>query len=189
MAASDAALAVRVLGIDPGSVRTGWGVVERSGSKLIGIAAGVIEAGSDDELHQRLPVIYDGLRAVILEYKPTTVAVEDIFYARNVQSALKLGHARGVALLAAGHNGLDVTPYPPAVVKRTIAGSGRAEKDQVALIVGAILGWKQLPAIDATDALAIAITHAQASRMPASLSKPSRMPARATRSRMPKVRK
>jgi crossover junction endodeoxyribonuclease RuvC len=157
---------VRVLGIDPGSVRTGWGVVERSGSKLIGIAAGVIEAGSKDELHERLPVIYDGLRAVILEHQPTTVAVEDIFYARNVQSALKLGHARGVALLAAGHAGLDVSSYPPAVVKRTVAGRGSAEKEQVAQIVGAILGWKTLPAIDATDALAIAITHAQASRMP-----------------------
>lgn len=160
------AASVRVLGIDPGSVRTGWGVVERSGSKIVGIAAGVIEAGSKDELHLRLPVIYDGLRAVIIEHAPTTVAVEDIFYSRNVQSALKLGHARGVALLAAGHSGLDVTAYPPAVVKRSIAGSGRAEKEQVAMIVGAILGWKQLPAIDATDALAIAITHAQAAGRP-----------------------
>lgn len=166
---------MRVLGIDPGSVRTGWGVVERSGSKLTGIAAGVIEAGSTDELHLRLAVIYDGLRAVIVDYQPTTVAVEDIFYARSVKSALTLGHARGVALLAAGHSGLDVTPYPPALVKRSIAGSGRAEKEQVAMIVGAILGWKTLPAIDATDALAIAITHAQASRM-AIASKPTRMP-------------
>ncbi len=157
---------LRVLGIDPGSVRTGWGVVERSGSKIVGIAAGVIEAGEKDELHERLPVIYDGLKAVIVEHAPHTVAVEDIFYARNVQSALKLGHARGVALLAAGHHGLNVSAYPPAVVKRSIAGSGRAEKEQVAQIVGAILGWKSLPAIDATDALAIAITHAQASRMP-----------------------
>jgi len=157
---------VRVLGIDPGSVRTGWGVVERSGSKIVGIAAGVIEAGSKDELHDRLPVIYDGLRAVIVEHAPNSVAVEDIFYSRNVASALKLGHARGVALLAAGHSGLDVTAYPPAVVKRSIAGSGRAEKEQVAMIVGAILGWKQLPAIDATDALAVAITHAQATGRP-----------------------
>lgn len=157
---------VRVLGIDPGSVRTGWGIVDRNGSKLVGIAAGVIEAGAKVELHLRLPVIYDGLRAVILDYQPTTVAVEDIFYAVSVKSALTLGHARGVALLAAGHSGLDVSAYPPAIVKRTIAGSGRAEKEQVAMIVGAILGWKTLPAIDATDALAVAITHAQASRMP-----------------------
>lgn len=180
---NNAATLWRVLGIDPGSVRTGWGIVERHGSKLVGIAAGVIEAGSDDELHQRLPVIYDGLRAVIAEYRPTTVAVEDIFYARNVQSALKLGHARGVALLAAGHQGLDVSAYPPAVVKRTIAGSGRAEKEQVAQIVGAILGWKQLPAIDATDALAIAITHAQASRMPIAAPANAPRPGRGGRAR------
>jgi crossover junction endodeoxyribonuclease RuvC len=172
MIARASSASVRVLGIDPGSVRTGWGVVERSGSRIIGIAAGVIEAGSKDELHLRLPVIYDGLRAVILEHKPTTVAVEDIFYSRNVQSALKLGHARGVALLAAGHSGLDVTAYPPAVVKRSIAGSGRAEKEQVAMIVGAILGWKKLPAIDATDALAVAITHAQAAGRPNTLPVP-----------------
>lgn len=177
MTSRPTATPVRVLGIDPGSVRTGWGVVERSGSKLVGIAAGVIEAGSTDELHQRLAVIYDGLRAVIADHAPTTVAVEDIFYARSVKSALVLGHARGVALLAAGHSGLDVTPYPPAVVKRSIAGSGRAEKEQVAMIVGAILGWKTLPAIDATDALAVAITHAQASRMPVVV-KPTRPPAR-----------
>jgi len=175
MTSRPTATPVRVLGIDPGSVRTGWGVVERSGSKLVGIAAGVIEAGSTAELHMRLPVIYDGLRAVIIEHRPTTVAVEDIFYARSVKSALTLGHARGVALLAAGHSGLDVTPYPPAVVKRSIAGSGRAEKEQVAMIVGAILGWKTLPAIDATDALAIAITHAQASRLVIA-SKPPRLP-------------
>ena len=157
---------MRVLGIDPGSVKTGWGVIERSGSKIVGIAAGVIEAGAKNELHQRLAVIYDGLRAVITEHQPHTVAVEDIFYARNVKSALTLGHARGVALLAAGHSALDVTAYPPAVVKRAVAGNGRAEKEQVAMIVGAILGWKTLPAIDATDALAIAITHAQIARIP-----------------------
>jgi crossover junction endodeoxyribonuclease RuvC len=154
-----------ILGIDPGSIRTGWGVVRREGPRCCYIAAGTINAGKDEELPTRLHVIYEALRAVIVEHAPTSVAVEDIFHARFASAALKLGHARGIALLVGAQAGLPISAYPPALVKRSIAGRGQADKEQVARIVGAILGLRVLPEIDATDALAIAITHAQAARV------------------------
>jgi crossover junction endodeoxyribonuclease RuvC len=152
-----------VLGIDPGSIRTGWGVVRREGTKLRFVAAGTIDAGKDTDLPDRLNEIHAALCKVIACHLPNEVAVEDIFHARFANSALKLGHARGVALLAGAQAGLPIAAYPPALVKRSIAGRGAADKGQVARIVGAILGLRVLPDIDATDALAIAITHAQAS--------------------------
>jgi len=155
----------RVLGIDPGSVRTGWGVVERKGQAARGIAAGVIRVSERASLAQRLETIHRGIAQVLAEHKPDAVAIEDIFFARYAQAALMLGHARGVALLAAAQAGLAVSAYPPTVVKRAIVGSGKAEKTQVAALVGALLGLKVLPGIDATDALAIAITHLNASRI------------------------
>jgi len=151
-----------VLGIDPGTIRTGWGVVRRAGPRLQYVAAGTIDAGKDSELPARLHEIYEALRAVIAEHAPTALAVEDIFHARFAASALKLGHARGVALLVGAQAGLPIAAYPPALVKRSVAGRGQADKAQVARIVGAILGLRDLPEVDATDALAIAITHAQA---------------------------
>jgi crossover junction endodeoxyribonuclease RuvC len=101
---------------------------------------------------------------VIAKYEPTAVALEDIFHARFANSALKLGHARGVAMLVGAQAGLPIAAYPPALVKRSIAGRGQADKAQVARIVGVILGLRDLPDLDATDALAIAITHAQAAQ-------------------------
>jgi crossover junction endodeoxyribonuclease RuvC len=154
-----------VLGIDPGSVRTGWGVVERRGQTARGIAAGVIRVSERASLAQRLEAIHRGVAQVLADHKPDAVAIEDIFFARYAQAALMLGHARGVALLAAAQAGLAVSAYPPSVVKRAIVGSGKAEKTQVAALVGALLGLKELPGIDATDALAIAITHLNASRI------------------------
>lgn len=151
-----------ILGIDPGTIRTGWGVVRRDGPRLHYVAAGTIEAGKGGELPARLNAIYEALRGVVAEHAPTAVAVEDVFYARFAGSALKLGHARGVALLVGAQAGLPVAAYPPALVKRSVAGRGQADKTQVARIVGAILGMRSLPEVDATDALAIAITHAQA---------------------------
>ena len=155
---------VRVLGIDPGTSCTGWGVVEPNGGRVRGVAAGVLKTRTDDTLHARLKTVYDGIVAVIAEHSPQAIAVEDIFYARYANAALKLGHVRGVALLAAANAGIDVFAFPPAVVKRAIAGRGGADKEQVARIVGAILGWRELPSVDATDALAVAIAQVQASR-------------------------
>jgi crossover junction endodeoxyribonuclease RuvC len=114
---------------------------------------------------ERLRLIHAGVCEVLALHKPHTVAVEDIFFARYPQAALMLGHARGVAVLAAAQAELSVTAYPPAVVKRALVGSGRADKQQVAQLVGVVLGWKELPSVDATDALAIALTHLNASRL------------------------
>jgi crossover junction endodeoxyribonuclease RuvC len=150
-----------VLGVDPGTIRTGWGVVRRVGSRLQGLDAGVIHAGRDAALAERLLAIYQGLNAVVQRHGPTCMAVEDVF-SKHARSALVLGQARGVALLVGAAAMLEVSAYPPALVKRSVAGSGQAPKDQLARIVGAILGWTVLPAADATDALAIAITHANA---------------------------
>lgn len=150
-----------VLGVDPGTLRTGWGLVERRGARLHAIAAGVIRAKDGDPLEARLHAIHAALCLVIEEHRPVCMAVEDVF-AKHVKSALVLGQARGVVLLAGAQAGLTVQAYPPAVVKRSIAGSGQAPKEQLARIVGAILQLKALPAVDATDALAIAITHANA---------------------------
>lgn len=156
---------LRVLGVDPGTIRTGFGVIDQDGTRLIGIAAGVLKQDERLPLHERLREIYAGLCVVIETHRPHVVAVEDIFFAKFPNAALKLGHARGVALLAAANAGLAVHAYPPAVVKQAVGGRGRAEKTQVARMVGAILGWSTLPAIDATDALAVAITHANVSKV------------------------
>lgn len=155
----------RVLGIDPGSVRTGWGVVERDGPRARGIAAGVIRVKETLPLGERLDAIHRGVCAVLAEHRPEAVAIEDIFFARYAQAALMLGHARGVAVLAAAQAGISVATYPPAVVKRAVVGSGRAEKAQVAQLVAALLGMRELPGVDATDALAIALTHLNVSRL------------------------
>ena len=153
---------MRVLGVDPGTVRTGWGVVERHGSKLVGIAAGVIKAGEDGPLPERLLAIHTGLAEVIARYEPEAVAVEDIFFAKHPNAALKLGHARGVALLAAAQSDLAVHAYPPATVKRALVGRGAADKEQIARLVGTLLGMRDRPP-DASDALAVAIIHLNAS--------------------------
>lgn len=155
----------RVLGLDPGSIRTGWGVVELSGNRARGIAAGVIRVPERAPIATRLAQIHAGVRAVLEQYQPEAVAVEDIFFARYPQAALILGHARGVALLAAAQSDLPVSAYPPAVVKRAIVGSGRADKQQVAQLVAALLQLAELPSVDATDALAVALTHLNATRL------------------------
>jgi crossover junction endodeoxyribonuclease RuvC len=137
-------------------------VIERSGNRLRGIEAGVIVLRPKDSLEKRLAVLFEELSAVLSKHAPTAVAVEDIFFARHANAALKLGHARGIALLVAARADLEVHAYPPAVVKQTVAGRGAAAKEQVSALVGALLGWTVLPDVDATDALAIAVTHAQA---------------------------
>lgn len=151
-----------VLGVDPGTLRTGWGLVRRVGARVQGIDAGVIAPGRDLDLTQRLLAIHEQLTEIVQQHTPSCMAVEDVF-SKHARSALTLGHARGVVLLVGARAGLTVSAYPPAVVKRSIAGNGQAPKDQLARIVGAILGFRDLPTADATDALAIAITHANAS--------------------------
>lgn len=153
-----------VLGVDPGSYRTGWGVVQRRGAALSGLAAGVIECKKDAPLAERLRTIHAELVELIEEFGPDCMAVEDLFFGKHANAALKLGQARGVVLLSAAQRELPIHEYPPALVKRSVGGSGRAPKEQMARMVGTILGWKKLPPADATDALAIAIAHAQQGR-------------------------
>ncbi len=151
---------MRVLGIDPGTRRTGFGVVEVRDGALRHVASGVIAPPSKEALHQRLLVIHQRLREEIDAHRPEAVAVEDIFYARHAQGALKLGHARGVALLAAALSGLPVHSYPPAQVKRALSGHGRADKGQVARLINMLLHLDEPPQEDQADALAIALCHA-----------------------------
>lgn len=155
---------MRVLGIDPGSRRTGWGVVQLEGTRLVPVDAGTIAVSASLPLPERLRLIHEQLREVVEAHQPQAVAVEEIFFAKHPNAALKLGHARGVALLVAAEARLAVHEYPPAIVKRTVVGRGGADKHQVGQLVRALLGLGAPPDEDAADALAIAITHIQASR-------------------------
>ncbi|HXE90155.1 MAG TPA: crossover junction endodeoxyribonuclease RuvC [Terriglobales bacterium] len=152
---------MRVLGIDCGSERTGFGVVELGvGSTLHCVAAGVIRLPVRDGLPRRLERIFQELSAVIVEHRPEMVAIEDVFHAANAKSALKLGHVRGVAMLAAAHAGLGVAEYAPLAVKSAVVGYGKAEKSQVQQMVARLLHLEALPEPpDVADALAIAICH------------------------------
>ncbi len=155
---------MRALGIDPGTRKTGWGVVDKKGTRLIAVASGTISVNAKKPLAQRLYAIHAAINQVIEEYSPGVMALEDMFFAKFPNAAIKLGHARGVAMVAGAAAGLVVHEYPPALVKRTVVGKGNATKPQVARLVGAILGLKELPGEDATDALAVAVTHLQTLR-------------------------
>ncbi len=151
---------VRIFGIDPGSERTGYGCVETDGRRHQLVACGAITALAGDPFPQRLARIYRELTALLSRYTPDAVAVEGVFHAANARSALKLGQARGVAILAAVESGCEVVEYTPAEIKRAIVGYGRAEKHQVQQMVKLLLGLARAPAPhDAADALAIAICH------------------------------
>jgi len=155
---------VRIFGIDPGSQRTGYGCVESIGRRQALVICGSLSGPKGASFPDRLHAIHDGLKALIALHQPDCVAIEDIFHHRNVRSALKLGQARGIALLAASEAGLPVASYAPAAVKRAVVGYGRAEKQQVQQMVKLLLGLAQPPSPhDAADALAVAICHLQAS--------------------------
>jgi crossover junction endodeoxyribonuclease RuvC len=160
---------VRIFGIDPGSERTGYGCVESDGSRHRIVLCGAIRTLALASFPEKLLQIHDQLAALLLDCRPDCVAIENLFFATNVRSALKLGHARGVAMLAAVRTGMPVFEYTPAEVKRAVVGYGRAEKHQVQQMVKAILHLAAPPAPhDAADALAVALCHAH-SRLPARL--------------------
>ena len=151
---------MKIFGIDPGSERTGYGCVETDGSRHRIITCGAITSAASVSFPERLLAIHAGLSALLADCRPECVAIESLFFAINVRSALKLGHARGVAMLAAVEAGLPVVEYTPAEIKRAVVGYGRAEKHQVQQMVTLILGLTTLPTpYDASDALAIAICH------------------------------
>ena len=156
---------MRILGLDPGSRVCGYGVIDVLGDELRYVECGVLTAPEDRAMEDRLGEIARGLREVIGELAPKVVAVEDVFvHQQNPRSGLALAQARGMALAVIGLSGLSVASYPPAVVKKSVAGSGAAGKDQVARMVQALIKLKSLPKADASDALAIAITHGRAVR-------------------------
>jgi crossover junction endodeoxyribonuclease RuvC len=151
---------VRVFGIDPGSTRTGYGCVEADGSRHRIVTCGAIGVPVSAPFSGKLFEIHRRLLELLIECRPDSVAIESIFFAANVRSALKLGHARGVAMLAAAEAGVAVVEYSPAEVKRAVVGYGRAEKPQVQHMVKLLLGLAAPPSPhDAADALAVAICH------------------------------
>ncbi len=151
---------MRVMGIDPGSLCTGYGIVEETGGQLTSVHFGSITCKPKSPFAQRLKTIYDGLASVMEEYQPDAVAVEDIFFAVNAKSTIKLGQTRGVALLAAAQADITLAEDTPLEVKQSVVGYGRADKRQVRDMVTAILKLQQKPEpLDASDALAVAICH------------------------------
>lgn len=151
---------MRVLGIDPGLERTGWGIIDVDGSRLSFVTAGVIRSKSSEKMTVRLCRIDTDLTDIILQYKPQTAAIEETFVNKNAGSSLKLGQARGVAILAPARAGLDVAEYAANMVKKSVVGAGHAAKDQVAMMIKVLLPTSGELAADAADALAVAICHA-----------------------------
>ncbi len=154
-----------VLGIDPGSRCTGYGIVGECSGTLSLIKAGTIRLDSIDDMSRRLSKIFSEISALISEFGPHEAAVEEIFTAKNASSALKLGQARGAVIVGCAHNNIPVYSYEPTMVKKSIVGAGRATKEQVAFMAARLLGSKGGWAKDASDALAVAITHLNQRRM------------------------
>lgn len=152
--------AIRIIGIDPGLRRTGWGIIESAGNSLAFLACGSVETDDKAELAKRLWAIHNGLRTAITRYLPEEAAVEETFVNADARSALKLGQARGIALLVPAQSGLPVAEYAPNLIKKSVVGAGRAEKEQVRMMVSVLLPKADPETEDACDALAIAITHA-----------------------------
>jgi crossover junction endodeoxyribonuclease RuvC len=165
---------MRILGIDPGTRVTGYGIVEKQGNRLIHVDNGAIYTHSKNELAVRLKTIHDELCRVIAEYGPETAAVEQIFVAKNVLSALKLGHARGAALLAAVNHHLPVFEYTALQVKNAVVGYGNAAKVQVQQMVRILVNLPEVAQEDASDALAVAICHAHSQGQASNLQMASR---------------
>jgi crossover junction endodeoxyribonuclease RuvC len=152
--------AIRILGIDPGLRHTGWGVIDVEGNRLIFVACGAVETGEKEPLSQRLLTIHDRLMHVVDEFSPHEAAVEKTFVNANAVATLKLGQARGIAMLVPARAGVSVAEYAPNLVKKTVVGSGHGDKAQIAMMIGVLLPKADAQSHDAADALAIAITHA-----------------------------
>ena len=151
---------IRILGIDPGLRRTGWGVVDVDGNRLTFVACGSVETDERSGLAGRLVAIHDGLRRVVDAFCPAEAAVESTFVNKDAGATLKLGQARGVALLVPGQAGIEVAEYAPNVVKKSIVGAGHGDKTQVRMMIGVLLPRADPRSEDAADALAVAVTHA-----------------------------
>ncbi|HZD92085.1 MAG TPA: crossover junction endodeoxyribonuclease RuvC [Pseudolabrys sp.] len=151
---------IRILGIDPGLRRTGWGLVESDGNRLLYVACGSLATSDKADLGARLVTIHDGLAQVIEQFTPHEAAVEQTFVNTNAAATLKLGQARGIAMLVPARAGLSVAEYAPNLVKKTVVGAGHGEKAQIRMMIGVLLPKAMPESDDAADALAIAICHA-----------------------------
>ncbi len=159
---------IRILGIDPGSRLTGYGIVELHGNRAICVSNGCLRVG-EGELAQRLKLIHQGIQQLISEYQPQEAAIESVFVHRNVDSALKLGQARGTAITAISLNDIPIFEYAPAVIKKSVVGRGNAGKPQVQHMVSAILSLPKVLQSDAADALAVALCHGHVRNTPMQL--------------------
>lgn len=153
---------LRILGLDPGLRKTGWGVIRVEGNRLSHLGHGVIAPDEKAPFSERLLALFDGISAVVADWTPDEAAIEETFMNNNAASALKLGHARAAALLAPAKAGLPVAEYAARVVKKSVVGTGAADKDQVAFMIARILPGSAVATADAADALAVAVAHAHA---------------------------
>ncbi len=151
---------IRIIGIDPGLRRTGWGVIDTDGVRLTYVASGHVTSDAADDLAYRLRELFEGLSSVIASFKPHEAAVEETFVNENPRATLKLGQARGMALLAPAVKGLAITEYQPNLIKKSVVGAGHAEKRQIQAMIGFLLPKAKFESADEADALAIAICHA-----------------------------
>jgi crossover junction endodeoxyribonuclease RuvC len=151
---------IRIIGLDPGLRRTGWGVIESDGTRLSYVASGLITSDNEDQLAYRLRALYEGISGVLASYTPAEAAVEETFVNENAKATLKLGQARGMALLAPAMKSIRVAEYPPNLIKKTVVGAGHADKKQIQFMIGLLLPKAKIESADEADALAIAICHA-----------------------------
>lgn len=155
---------MRILGIDPGTLKTGVGIIERRGSSYSLIHFEVIKPSAKNDLPERLLWIHTRLTEIISRYQPEVVALESVFFSKDVQATVKIGEARACAMLAASAAGIGVVEYPPARVKQAVSGNGRAVKEQVQQMIKVLLNLKETPSEDGADALAVAICHFHSAR-------------------------
>ena len=170
-----------VLGIDPGTANTGYGVIRDDGLGLVSLLeCGVIRTRPRDKLAARLREIYDGVAELIVRHRPDALSVEDVFYSRNVRTTVVLGHARGVILLAGEQHHLDIHEFPPAEIKKAVVGTGAATKEQVQFMLTRLLRLKSVPQpSDAADGVAAALAYSMSARVPSGEQRQGRVPDRA----------
>ena len=161
------------LGVDPGSRVTGYGLIEKKNNRLSCIHSGQIALSGKTPFYNRIYKIFQGMVEIMSRYHPQEMAIEDVFYAKNIQSTLKLGHARGAVLIAAVQSGVQIFEYTPLEIKKSVVGYGRATKEQVRSMVQIIVNLKDFPKLDTSDAIAAAICHVNRYRFDELVKKPS----------------
>ncbi len=150
---------LRVIGVDPGTITTGWGVIEKNGNQIIYVKSGIINLGNNFKPPEKLRLLFENLKKVLDQFKPTALALETAFYSKNIQSTLRLGEARGVIMLCSAERDIKTFEYPPASVKLSVTGNGHASKEQIETMVRRLLRIPETIKGDEADALAIGLCH------------------------------